>query len=437
MAADPPILSQESTIVRRAIPPDSFRRQVLIFAALNLGLIAVYIAIKVGFALSSEVTNPGVFMTLGAGFVAQALMLMATALRPRLSSPRALTALVWASVLLNSALVAALSTLSRGQDNQYYILMVLPVLEAAFTLDLYSTITVILIANFFTFFSIYTLDADEYIEAGASSLIHTLMGVIVWLLVNNLRQRESQLRRNLKELEETRERLLAEEKLAAVGRLSSAIAHEIRNPVAMISSSLATAARLDHNHQERDQMFSIAASEAARLERLTRDFLAYARPRAAQSALANVADTLGYVAAVAAAHAANRGIKVLVNAEPAMEGYFDPGQIQQALLNLVLNALDAGAPGAPVILSGRNGGGMLRLEVSDRGGPIAPATTARIFEPFFTTKAAGSGLGLAIARNIARAHGGDLRLVCNQPGQVTFALELPQTAVNSTSPSRR
>lgn len=437
MAADPPIPSQESTIVRRAIPPDSFRRQVLIFAALNLGLIAVYIAIKVGFALSSEVTTPGVFMTLGAGFVAQALMLMATALRPRLSSPRALTALVWASVLLNGALVAALSTLSRGQDNQYYILMVLPVLEAAFTLDLYSTITVILIANFFTFFSIYTLDADEYIEAGASSLIHTLMGVIVWLLVNNLRQRESQLRRNLKELEETRERLLAEEKLAAVGRLSSAIAHEIRNPVAMISSSLATAARLDHNHEERDQMFSIAASEAARLERLTGDFLAYARPRAAQSALANVADTLGYVAAVAAAHAANRGIRVLVNAEPAMEGYFDPGQIQQALLNLVLNALDAGAPGAPVILSGRNGGGMLRLEVSDRGGPIAPATTARIFEPFFTTKAAGSGLGLAIARNIARAHGGDLRLACNQPGQVTFALELPQIAVNSASPSRR
>lgn len=437
MAADPPILSQESATVRGAIPPDSFRRQVLIFAALNLGLIAVYIAIKVGFAFSSEVSTAGVFMTLGAGFVAQALMLMATALGPGLSSPRALTALVWASVLLNSALVAALSTLSRGQDNQYYILMVLPILEAAFTLDLYSTITVILIANFFTFFSIYTLDADEYIEAGASSLIHTFMGVIVWLLVNNLRQRESQLRGNLKELEETRERLLAEEKLAAVGRLSSAIAHEIRNPVAMISSSLATAARLDHNHEERDQMFSIAASEAARLERLTRDFLAYARPRAAQSAIANVADTLGYVAAVAAAHAASRGIRVVVDAEPAMEGCFDPGQIQQALLNLVLNALDAGAPGAPVILSGRNGGGMLRLEVSDRGGPIAPATTARIFEPFFTTKAAGSGLGLAIARNIARAHGGDLRLVCNQPGQVTFALELPQPAANRTSPSRR
>lgn len=432
MTAQPSIPDPKSASIRGALPSDSLRRQILVFAALNLGLIAVYAVIKLGFALSSETTNLGVFLTLGAGFTAQALLLLALALQPRLSTPRSLTAIVWASVMLNSGLVTALSMLTRGQDNQYYILMVLPVLEAAFTLDLYSTISIILIANFFTFFSIYTLDADEYIEAGASSLIHTLMGVIVWLLVNNLRQRERQLRGNLKELEETRERLLAEEKLAAVGRLSGAIAHEIRNPVAMICSSLATAARLNPGHEERDQMFSIAASEAARLERLTSDFLAYARPRVAQSGPANVADTLGYVAAVAAAYAADRGVTVVVNAEAALEGCFDSGQIQQALLNLVLNALEAGAPGAPVLLTARNGGGLLRLEVSDRGGPIAPATTARIFEPFFTTKSSGTGLGLAIARNIARAHGGDLRLACNEPGQVTFALELPQTA-NGTS----
>ncbi|HLH75682.1 MAG TPA: ATP-binding protein [Candidatus Binataceae bacterium] len=433
MSVHTPIPAQTGASIQGAFPPDSLRRQILVFAALNLGLIVVYTAIKLGFAFASGVTNLAVFFTLGAGFAVQAILLLVLALPPQLSRPRILIAMVWASVLLNSGLVAILSTLTRGQDNQYYILMVLPVLEAAFTLDLYSTIAVILIANFFTFFSIYTLDADEYIEAGASSLIHTLMGVIVWLLVNHLRQRERQLRGNLKELEETRERLLAEEKLAAVGRLSSAIAHEIRNPVAMISSSLATAARLAPGHEDRDQMFSIAANEAARLERLTSDFLAYARPRVAQSGPANVADLLGYVATVAAAYAAERGAKIVVNAESALEGCFDLGQIQQALLNLVLNALEAGAPGAPVILAARNGGGILRLEVSDSGGPIAPATTARIFEPFFTTKSSGSGLGLAIARNIARAHGGDLRLTCNEPGQVTFALELPQRAANGTS----
>ena len=87
----------------------------------------------------------------------------------------------------------------------------------------------------------------------------------------------------MSELEQTRERLLIEEKLAAVGRLSSAIAHEIRNPVAMISSSLATATRGAVDPEQREMMFDIAAKEATRLEQLTNDFLAYARPRPRRS----------------------------------------------------------------------------------------------------------------------------------------------------------
>src|ERR1700730_5993797 len=97
------------------------------------------------------------------------------------------------------------------------------------------------------------------------SVIYTVMGVLVWLLVNNLREREARFVRNLEELERTRQRLLSEEKLAAVGRLSRAIAHEIRNPVTMIASSLATAARAGLDETERQKMFAIAAKEAARL----------------------------------------------------------------------------------------------------------------------------------------------------------------------------
>ena len=122
--------------------------------------------------------------------------------------------------------------------------MLIPVLEAAFRLGLgpsrcsdrarrTSSVSWVHIG----------LQFGEYIEAGALSVIYTVMGVLVWLLVNNLRAREARFVRNLEELERTRQQLLSEEKLAAVGRLSRAIAHEIRNPVAMISSSLATAAR--------------------------------------------------------------------------------------------------------------------------------------------------------------------------------------------------
>ena len=149
---------------------------------------------------------------------------------------------------------------------------------------------------------------DEYVEAGASSLIFIMVGVIVWLLINNLHDREAALRLNLRELEQTREQLLAEEKLAAVGRLSSAIAHEIRNPVAMISSSLATAQRPGLAETERQEMFAIAASEAQRLAQLSSDFLAYARPRTARPARSNVADTLNYVASVAGPRAAEENV---------------------------------------------------------------------------------------------------------------------------------
>jgi two-component system, NtrC family, sensor histidine kinase HydH len=242
--------------------------------------------------------------------------------------------------------------------------------------------------------------------------------VLVWLLVNNLRRRET-------ELERTRERLLSEEKLAAVGRLSSAIAHEIRNPVAMISSSLAMAVCPEQSEAERDEMFSIAAKEAERLERLTGDFLSYARPRELQIARGNIADMLNYVAATARARAVAKNVALKVEAAINLEGEFDGVQIQQAVLNLVLNAIDACQIGDTVTLKAeRNGGDTITLEVVDSAGPIASESVGRLFEPFFTTKPAGTGLGLAIARNIARAHHGDLVLSVNEPREVCFSMKI-------------
>ena len=221
-----------------------------------------------------------------------------------------------------------------------------------------------------------------------------------------LRMREAKFARNLEELERTRQQLLSEEKLAAVGRLSRAIAHEIRNPVAMISSSLATARRPGQDEAEREEMFSIAAKEAERLERLTTDFLVYARPRPVQVARVNLADTLNYVATVARAHAANEGVAIDVAADTSLEGDFDATQMHQALLNLLLNAIDACNRGDVVkLVAQKNGNGRIRIDVVDPEGPIPAETVARIFEPLFTTKQGGNGLGLAIARNIVAPTG--------------------------------
>jgi signal transduction histidine kinase len=104
----------------------------------------------------------------------------------------------------------------------------------------------------------------------------------------------------------------------------------------------------------------------------------------------------------------------------------DPAQVQQALLNLVMNAVEASQSGKIVWLrAGRNGGGTVQIDVENQGSPIPKEILPNIFEPFVTSKPTGTGLGLAIARNIARANGGDLVLAANRPERVCFSLTLP------------
>jgi len=414
---------------------DSFQRQEFVFAALNLLLIGALFALQAISKIVRGRPSQSVIVVLGAGFTIQAVyFIWLRTKNARISQSRRRLLTFW-SLGFNSILALVLTSLTIRGDTAYYALMLLPILEAAFRLGLGATIAVIVLADFISFMGAYGLKFGEYIEAGAMSVIYSVMGVLVWLLVNNLRAREASFVRNLEELERTRQQLLSEEKLAAIGRLSRAIAHEIRNPVAMISSSLATATRPGQDETEREEMFAIAAKEAERLERLTTDFLLYARPRPVQLARVNLADTLNYVATVARAHAANEGITIDVAVGSNLEGDFDATQMHQALLNLVLNAIDACDRGDLVKLDAqKNGNGNIRIDVVDPEGPIPADVVARIFEPLFTTKQGGNGLGLAIARNIARAHGSDIVLRINEPRRVCFSIEIP---VHSGSQSLR
>ena len=404
----------------------SFRGQELVFASLNLMLIGALLLLQEISRLARDKPGGSVIFVLAVGFVIQAIYLVWLRSRSiQLSQPTQRIFTYW-SLGFNSTLALVLTSLTIRGDTAYYALMLIPILEAAFRLGLGATSAVIMLAAFISFMGAWGLKFGEYIEAGAMSVIYGVMGVLVRLLVNNLRAREEGFVRSLEELARTREQLLSEEKLAAVGRLSRALAHEIRNPVAMISSSLATAVRPGQNDEEREEMFAIAAKEATRLERLTTDFLLYARPRTAQLALGNLADTLNYVATVARAYAANKGVAIDVSAAGELEGEFDATQIQQALLNLVLNSIDACHRGDSVKLNAElNGNGSIRIDVVGPAAPIPPEVAERIFEPLFTTKPGGNGLGLPIARNIARAHGGDVVLGSNEPGRVCFSIEIP------------
>ena len=235
-----------------------FRRQEMFFAPLNLVLIGALLTLQEISRIARGRPAAPVVIVLTAGFVVQAAYvtwLYSQTAPLSLSERKVLT--FW-SLGFNSALAVVLTSLTIRGDTAYYALMLLPILEAAFRLGLGATIAVVVLADFISFLGAYGMRFGEYIEAGAMSAIYTVMGVLVWLLINNAREREARFVRNLEELERTRQQLFSEEKLAAVGRLSRAIAHEIRNPVAMISSSLATATRAGQGEAERKEMSAIA-----------------------------------------------------------------------------------------------------------------------------------------------------------------------------------
>lgn len=408
----------------------SFRRQESIFIALNLSILVVLFSLHLYFAyfwgrpvpLLVAAVMLGIALKVGEWIWLQRLF------KPL--KPSALAALTWASIVFNVVLATLLAVLTDKEDTPYFALMVVAVLEAAFRFDLFAIVGVVGVVDFSLFWQVWwfykghpPVDVGEYFEAGITSLLFATVGVLVWLLLRDLRRKELRLASNVLELEQAREQLLREEKLAVVGRLSSAIAHEIRNPVAMIASSIATAKQ--SSGTEREEMFEIASEEANRLSKLTTEFLDYASTRPPKMQEISLPDTIGYVADASRAHASSKGVHFTVSVPAGISVRADEGQLQQALMNLLLNAVDASPADGTIGVRVEDGNQSVRIHVENSGKVISEPALSRIFEPFFTTKPHGTGLGLAIARNIARAQGGDLVLSANDAGRICFSLILP------------
>lgn len=344
----------------------------------------------------------------------------------------------WAdvSIWLNVAFAFVLSLLGGLEHSHYVALLLLPVIATAARKSPAWIALVVAVATVLTFLKLAIwgrshapVTTAEWFEAASVALIYLVVAVVVAILVSELRNERARLADSLLELGRARDRLVEEEKLAAVGRLSSAIAHEIRNPVAMIVSSLDLARRKGCASPTGEPLCAIASEEARRLETLTGDFLSYAATKAPSPVRTSAATLVGYVVELARAHADTCGVAVEGSGPEELVLLTDPHQLQQALLNLVLNGVEAAGKGGRVSLTCRNGSGAVSLEVEDDGPGVPAEAVARLFEPFFTTRPRGTGLGLAIARKIARRHGGDLRLASNAAGGVRFALTLPPSVV--------
>ena len=438
------VATGESGVLKKGFPArsvlasdlDSFRRQESIFISLNLLILVGLFLLHLYFAAFWG--QPPRLLVLGVWFgvfakVAEWLWLRRLS-RPL--TPAALAVLTWSSVVLNVSVASLLAVLTDKEDTPYFVLMVVAVLEAAFRFELIAILAVVTVVDVSLFAQVWLyfkhhppLDVGEYYEAGITSVLFLIVGILVWLLLADLRRKEEHLANNVLELERAREKLLREERLAAVGRLSSAIAHEIRNPVAMIASSIATAKTL--TGPEREEMFAIASQEANRLSNLTTEFLDYASTRPPRMQPMSITDLVAYVADASRAHASKKGVHFEMELPKALRVSADEAQLQQALMNVLLNAVDASPSDGKVLIHVHNGNQQLYIDVENAGVPIPESALSRIFEPFFTTKPHGTGLGLAIARNTLRAQGGDLVLAFNQPDRVRFSLVLPVWSENN------
>ncbi|HEX6731343.1 MAG TPA: ATP-binding protein [Pyrinomonadaceae bacterium] len=423
--------------------PESFRGEQSLLILLNLAVLAGLLFVHVSFLWLLGPPSNLLIIVVAARFlmlIGELLWLqnLKTNQRWPMTLYRHLS--IWLSIgfAFLASYVAGTAGVSGIADSHYSVLMVLPIISAAFYFRLPGALAVTGVAIGVTFLQVWLFfrrhpptDVTEYFEAATVCLIFLVVGLLVWLLVTYLRREQLRLKANLTRLNRARDRLVTEEKMAAVGRLASGIAHEIRNPVAMISSSLAMVTRQSNNLQIRDEMFEVATQEAARLEKMTTDFLEYARVRNPVTKPVFLRDTLGYVATLVKAKASQTNIVLNLVVSRDLQATIDDCQIQGALLNLLTNAFDATPSGGEVTLGAfTDVDGDLVIYVENSGDRLSDEVGQHIFEPFFTTKQKGTGLGLAIVHRIARSHGGSATLAINESGRVRFAITIPTTSVS-------
>jgi two-component system NtrC family sensor kinase len=242
--------------------------------------------------------------------------------------------------------------------------------------------------------------------------------------------------RAARERDSAQQQLLGQARLASLGQVAAGLAHEINNPLNNVLAFLKLARReLPGDADGPGHDIDAAREEALRAATIIRGVLDFARQAPPRREHFAVADWLADGAGAVADAAAQRSVVLRVDdrtGTTACAG--DRGQLQQVLVNLLLNAIQASPEGAAVELLATVADGRLEVRVCDRGAGLPVADRERLFEPFFTTKpvGAGTGLGLAVALGLVEQHGGRLTLADREGGGAEARLELPLGAGEAT-----
>ncbi|MFN7135320.1 MAG: sensor histidine kinase, partial [Myxococcales bacterium] len=271
-----------------------------------------------------------------------------------------------------------------------------------------------------------------FLVHGGGILIH---GPIIGALTDRERERAEELRRARDSLAEANRRLLEEqqklvqaEKLSSIGLLASGVAHEINNPLSGVMGCVKALRDETVPAHRREEYFDTVRDGLERIGNTVKGLLDFARQRSAQTERLRLEEVVTPSLRLVDPLVRKKDIRLQDRvASTSLEVNADRSQLIQALVNVLLNAVQAVPPHGDIAIFAREEAGRVGLFVEDRGAGIPRAILGRVVEPFFSTKpeGEGTGLGLAVTLGIVRAHGGELSIESEEGQGTTVGIWLP------------
>lgn len=215
------------------------------------------------------------------------------------------------------------------------------------------------------------------------------------------------------------------ERQATLGQLAAGLAHDIRNPLTTIRTTVVALSRRESNPENREMM-SVIEEEIDRVNDVIEHLLNYARPRDPHAESIDAESLLSSVSTLVGASARNQSVKLTVECNEPIRIWVDEGHVRQILMNLVINSLQAmSVRGSSINLKAIGYENQVELSVSDDGQGMTEEVKTKIMEPFFTTKSAGTGLGLATCGTLVKSNGGTMVINSTEGAGTSVTLLFP------------
>lgn len=270
---------------------------------------------------------------------------------------------------------------------------------------------------------------NQYAEMIMFNLIAVVTGILSDLETRQRRKYEKtaeELNIAYQKLQDSFDKMRKVDRLSALGELSAAMAHEIRNPLGSIKGGIEIIESESGSKENKEEFIAIIKKEIARLDKIISDFLKYARPMSPEMRKHDINSVIRSVVSLVQKKAEQHHIKIEKDLYPGLpEIDVDSEQIKQVLLNIILNAIQSITGKGNISIRSKPSGNDITIIIKDSGGGISKENQARLFDPFFTTKVEGTGLGLSISFQIIKAHKGDIEVNAEEGKGSEFLIKLP------------